>query len=48
MRKRKNPDQENYMDLKNDFMVSFQEMINAEVTEIKAQNSKILESNNEI
>lgn len=48
MRKRKNPDQENFMDLKNDLMVSFQEMINAEVIEIKAQNSKILESNNEI
>ncbi|XP_059046965.1 uncharacterized protein LOC131842452 [Achroia grisella] len=47
IRKRKNPDFE-MMDIKDSLMLSFKSMLNSEITDIKKQNTKILESNAEI
>ncbi|XP_026741364.1 uncharacterized protein LOC113503532 [Trichoplusia ni] len=48
IRKRKNPDHQEMMDLKEDLLQSFKVMMIAEMAVIKQQNSKILESNAEI
>lgn len=48
LRKRKNPDLDLVMDLKDSLMQSFKDMLNAEVSEMKQQNVQILQSNAEI
>lgn len=48
LRKRKNPQQIQFEEMKDALMQSFKEMINSEISDIKNQNSKLIESNNEI
>lgn len=48
IRKRKNSEQTQFLEMKDSLMQSFQEMMNCEINELKKQNLKIIESNNEI
>lgn len=48
LRKRKNPEQTQFQDLEDSLKKSLKEMLNTEIEEIKIQNSRIIESNNEI
>lgn len=48
LRKRKNPEEIHFQEMKDALLQSFKEMMNTEIAEIKNQNVKILESNKEI
>lgn len=48
IRKRKNSEQTQFLEMKDSLMQSFKEMMNCEIGELKNQNLKIIESNKEI
>lgn len=48
IRKRKNPEEEHFKEIKDSLLQSFKEMMSSEIAELKEQNKNILESNNEI
>lgn len=48
LRKRKNPEQTQFQDLEDSLKKSIKETLNSEIEEIRMQNSRLIESNNEI